>query len=342
MIKIIVDCYGGDYSPKAQVIGAIAALKQNDDLAVTLVGNADELNGILSELDCDGVKDDALEVLNAKDVVTCNDKPTEALKLKPDSSMNVAFELLRNDSTCGGIVTSGSTGAALVGGIFKVGRIKGIRRPCLCPILPTLGEKKVLLVDCGANVDCKASDLKQFALMGSIYCRELFGIEKPKVAILSNGTEDEKGCALSKEAFTLIKDMKDIEFCGNMEARDIFSGKYDVIVSDGFYGNVALKSAEGAINLCFATIKDQVKKSFWSKIGALLMKKAFKGVKTKIDYNKLGGAVLLGVNKAVVKAHGAAKDGTIEKSILQAYYLAKRSVPDKIAENLENCDDGEV
>ncbi len=335
MINVIVDCYGGDNSPIAQVKGAVAALKANKELGVILVGKADELNELLKVEDFDEAR---LQVLNATEVVTCNDKPTEALKIKPDSSMNVAFELLRHDETTGGIVTSGSTGAALVGGIFKVGRIKGIRRPCLCPILPTMGDKKVLLVDCGANVDCKATDLQQFAVMGAIYCRELFGIEKPKVAILSNGTEDEKGCALSKEAFELVKTLDGIEFCGNMEARDIFSGEYDVIVSDGFYGNVALKSAEGAISLCLGTIKSEVKKSFWAKLGALFMKKAFKGVKAKIDYNKLGGAVLLGVNKAVVKAHGSAKEGTVEKSIIQAYELAKHNVPEKIAEDMKKAE----
>ncbi len=334
-MKIVLDCYGGDNSPKAHVKGAVDALKENKELMITLVGKSQEIQKELELYDFD---EDRLDVLNAEEVITCEEVPTSAIRTKRNSSLCVALDLLKHDENYGCLISSGSTGAILAGGIMKIGRIKGISRPALAPLLPTQSSSMAMLIDSGANVDCKPENLYQFALMGAVYFREYYGIEKPKVAILSNGTEDEKGCALSKAAFELIKDMPNIEFCGNMEARDILTGNYHVIVADGFYGNIALKCCEGAIKSCLKSLKSEIKKSFFAKIGALFMKGAFSKLRTKMDYNAVGGAVFLGVEKPIIKAHGSSNDLAIKNAILQAYSVANSGISEKIKNglNLEN------
>ncbi len=337
-MKIVLDCYGGDNSPKAHVKGAVDALKENKELKVTLVGKSQEIEKELSLYDFDETR---LDVLNAEEVITCEEVPTSAIRTKKNSSLCVALDLLKHDEDYGCLISSGSTGAILAGGIMKIGRIKGISRPALAPLLPTQTSSMVMLIDSGANVDCKPENLYQFALMGSVYFREYFGIEKPKVAILSNGTEDEKGCQLSKAAFELIKDMPNIDFCGNMEARDILSGEYHVVVCDGFYGNIALKSLEGAVKMCLKSLKQEIKKSFFAKFGALFMKGAFSKLKTKMDYNAVGGAVFLGVEKPIIKAHGSSNDLTIKNALLQAYAVAKSGIGEKIKNGLKIENDTE-
>lgn len=332
-MKIIVDCYGGDNSPYAQIKGAINAVNNCKDISVVLVGKSAEINQELEKYDFD---ENQVEVLNADEVISCDEKPTLAIREKRNSSLVVACDLLKHDESCSALVSSGSTGAILTASVMKIGRIKGISRPSLTPLLPTANstDQRVMLVDCGANAECKPINLLHFALMGSVYFREVLGVKVPKVAVLSNGTEEEKGTLLTKEAYKLIKDMPDIEFMGNCEARDLFSGKFDVIVTDGFSGNIALKAAEGAINLCLKTIKTEIKSSFISTIGAIFLKKTFKNVKKRIDYNSFGGAVVLGADRPIIKAHGSSNEVAFEAAIYQACDVAKNDIIGKIKQGL--------
>ena len=249
--------------------------------------------------------------------------------------MVVAYDLLKNNDDISGIISSGSTGALLAGAIMKVGRIPNIIRPALCPILPTVKDKGVALIDCGANVDCKADMLVQFAYMGSAYMSAVFGVEKPKVGLLSNGSEDKKGNALTKETFELLSE-SNINFMGNMEGRDILSGQYDVVVCDGFSGNVALKSCEGTAGAIFNVLKSEINSGgLKAKLGALLLKDVLRGVKKKLDYNEIGGAGFLGVNKIVVKAHGSSGSKAFAAAIEQARKMAENDILGKIKNFIE-------
>ena len=254
-----------------------------------------------------------------------------AIKLKKESSLVKAFDFLMADEDAKGFVSAGSTGAVLVGAFMKVGRIKGVSRPALAPILPTAKGNGVVLCDCGANVDCKPVNLVHFAIMGRAYAQAMLGVEEPRIALLSNGVEDHKGNELCHEAFELLKAEKGINFVGNCEARDILSGDYDLIVSDGFNGNIALKSAEGAATTILGAIKEGVYGGgLRAKLGGLLLKPVFKNVKKRMDYNAHGGACFLGVNKVVVKSHGASKRKSIAASVLQAKSLAEHNTPENI------------
>lgn len=337
-MKIIVDCFGGDNSPFVQVKGAINVISKTKEFSIVLVGKANEINSELAKYEFD---ESRIEVLNADEVISCDDKPTSAIKEKVNSSLVVSLDLLKHDSDCKALVSAGSTGAILVGSVMKIGRIKGISRPSLTPLLPSaVKNKRVMLVDCGANAECKAVNLLHFALMGSVYFREILGVNKPKVAILCNGTEEEKGTELTKEAFQLVKTMPNIDFKGYCEGRDIFTGEYDVIVTDGFSGNIALKTAEGSINLCFKVLKNEIKSSFISKIGALLSKKSFKNVKKSLDYNSFGGAVVLGADMPIIKAHGSSSELAIECAIYQAYDVVKNDIVGKIKQGLVDIGSG--
>lgn len=253
-----------------------------------------------------------------------------AIKTKKESSLVKAFEALNRDDA-DGFVSAGSTGAVLVGAFMKVGRIKGVSRPALAPVLPTLKGNGVVLCDCGANVDCKPVNLQHFAIMASAYAEGMLGVKNARVGLLNNGAEAHKGNELTQEAYKLLSETRGINFVGNCEARDILSGDYDVVVCDGFNGNIALKSAEGTANTMLKLIKDGVYSGgLKSKLGALMLKSVFKNVKKKMDYNAHGGACFLGVNKIVVKSHGASKSKSITASILQAKSLAEAKVCDKI------------
>jgi glycerol-3-phosphate acyltransferase PlsX len=246
----------------------------------------------------------------------------------------VAFKELKENPDAKAFVSAGSTGAVLVGATLKLGRIRGVNRPALCPVMPTIqGDKKVILLDAGANADCKAINLIQFALMGTVYAESL-GVEDQKVALLSNGTEDEKGNMLNHEVFPVLKSLKGINFVGNCEARDILSGKYDVVVADGFAGNVALKSMEGAISTVMKTIKAGIYSSPRGKIGGIFLKKVFADIKDKLDYSNKGGALFLGVNKPVIKPHGSSGRVAIKNTVLQAADYANFNISEKITEKL--------
>ncbi len=330
-MRIIVDAMGGDNAPEAVVIGAIDAICQDKDLCVALVGDTDAICKVLAGKKYD---DDRLEIIDAKDVITNDESPTMAIKTKKESSLVKAFDAL-NREDADGFVSAGSTGAVLVGAFMKVGRIKGVSRPALAPVLPTLKGNGVVLCDCGANVDCKPVNLQHFALMASAYAEAMLGVKKARVGLLNNGAESHKGNELTQEAYKLLSETKGINFAGNCEARDILSGDYDVVVCDGFNGNIALKSAEGTANTMLKLIKDGVYSGgVGAKIGALLLKPVFKNVKKKMDYNSQGGACFLGVNKIVVKSHGASKSKSITASILQAKSLAEAKVCEKIKSDI--------
>ena len=331
MIKIVIDAFGGDNAPSEIVKGAILAVNKNDDVHIVLAGDEEK---ILPLLEIEQYNKEQISILDAKDVISNNESPTEAIRLKKESSLVKALDLCKEDESVAGIISAGSTGAVLTGAFMKLGRIKGIFRPALCPILPTVTGGQVSICDCGANMDCKPEYLEQFAVMGSAYLN-LFGKKKPRVALLNVGTEDHKGDTRSKEAFALLKENKHINFVGNMEARYLLSGDYDLVVTDGFAGNVLLKSTEGAIKGLLKVMKTEIKSHLSSKIGALFMRKTFKNIKKKFNYSEQGGAVLLGCKKLVVKAHGSSKSASICECVNQMYNMAKGKLIDKISKNLE-------
>lgn len=336
-MKILVDAFGGDNSPEEIIYGAIDAINEQKGFDVVLVGVEDKIKTILNGLKFD---QNRVSVLPASEVITCEEEPTVAIRKKPDSSICVAFKELKENSEASAFVSAGSTGAVLVGATLKLGRIKGVNRPALCPYFQTAVKgKNVLLLDSGANADCKPINLGQFALMGSIFA-ETLGVKNPKVALLSNGTEDEKGNALNHEVFPILKKMKDVNFVGNCEARDILSGKYDVVVTDGFNGNIALKSMEGAILMVMDALKEEMKASFISKIGALLLKKSgvFTRIKSRIDYRTNGGALFLGVNKPVIKIHGSSDRFSVKYGIFQAVNYVKIGFVEQIKQKIDNVD----
>ncbi|MEG1527792.1 MAG: phosphate acyltransferase PlsX [Clostridia bacterium] len=327
-MKIVVDCYGGDYSPQETVKGCLLALMQNQDINLVLTGNAVELTNLVG-----GKFDGRIEYLNASEVITNLDVPTTAIRTKKDSSLVVALDRVKNDDECVGMVSSGSTGAVLTGAVLKIGRIEGVSRPALLPLLPTLNGGKVLLIDCGANVDCKPAMLVQFAYLAISYANSVLGISSPRVALLSNGTEDKKGNEFTKQVFELLK-QEPINFVGNMEARDILSGSYDIVVADGMYGNIALKACEGTATTMLKMIKQEISKGFFTKLGALLAKPAFRRVKSRMDYNQNGGAPFVGINKILIKAHGASKANSICCAIEQVKEMHKSNFINKIKDTL--------
>lgn len=243
MVKIVVDAYGGDHAPEEIVKGCTDALKRESDVSLVLTGDETKLAQLCAEYGCDASR---VEIVHAPDVIGNEDVPTVAIRKKSDSSLVRALRRAKEDDEVIGMVSAGSTGAFLAGSLLIIGRLKSVMRHALAPLLPTVVKgQKVLLLDCGANTDCKAEYLAQFALMGDAYMRSVCKIECPRIALLSNGTEDKKGCRLTQDAFKILKQLP-INFVGNMEARDVNSGKYDVVVADGFYGNICLKSIEGS------------------------------------------------------------------------------------------------
>ena len=331
MNTVLLDAFGGDNSPNEIIYGAIDALRAKDGFKIALVGDEDKISQILSSFS--GVDYSRIEIINAKEVITCEEEPVKAIMRKKDSTFNVGFKALKEREEVKAFISAGSSGAYLVGATLKLGRIDGVDRPALAPILPTvIDNKKVVLLDAGANADCKPINLCQFAVMGSEFVKAL-GVDKPKVALLSNGTE-EKGNALNHEVYVLLKNNTLIDFIGNVEAREILQGKADVVVADGFSGNVALKSLEGAVKSFTSLLKKEMLSSLKGKIAGLLLKKTFKKLYSKMDYNQNGGAILLGVKKAVIKIHGSSKRVAVKGAILQATELFGFDISEKISTSL--------
>lgn len=338
-MKVILDAFGGDYAPNAIVSGAILSLQEFKDVEIVLSGDEEkikqELEKIKEEQDF-GFDESRLHILDAKDVITNNDKPTEAIRTKKDSSLVKGLELLKIDDDAVALISAGSTGAVLTGGFMKIGRLKGLSRPALCPFVPTKKGTPALLIDCGANMDCKPINLLHFAVMGSNYYTAMTGVENPRVALLSVGTEDEKGNDLVKKTAPYMRELP-INFVGNMEARDFLSGDYDVIVSDGFAGNTLLKASEGAILTIVDLLKSTIKTSgLRGKVGGLLIKKPLKKMLKTFDYSNYGGSPFLGLKKTVIKAHGNSKANSIKECVRQAIKFSESDCNAKIQSSLEN------
>ena len=328
-MKVVVDAFGGDNAPLEIVEGAVMALNKHKDLEIILCGKENEIKKILEN------RTERIEIVNAEDVITNDDQPTEAIRHKKDSSLVKAYDVLKERDDVIGLVSAGSTGAVLVGAIMKIGRIKGISRPALAPILPTKKNSDVIIIDSGANIDCKPINLLHFALMGSAYYSIIYKKDAPRVALLNNGTEEEKGNELAKETYPLLKTAP-INFIGNKEGRDFMSGDVDVMVTDGFAGNALLKGTEGAVGAVLSILKHSIKSHFMSKIGYLFMRKTFKEIRNRIDIlSKHGGSPLLGCKKLVVKNHGSCKRNNILSSIEQTIILHENHLNQKIEEAIE-------
>ena len=336
-MRIIVDCFGGDNCPQAPVEGAILALKESKNLVVALCGDEDKIKAELAKYEYDKNR---VEIINAKDVITNEDNPVMAIRRKTDSSMVVALKTLAKEEGYDGVVSSGNTGSLLTGATLIVKLLDGVTRATLSPLIPTVDKDRyTILCDAGANVDCKPQMLEEFAVMGSVYMKNVFGIENPTVALLNNGAEEEKGNALNKEAYQLLKNNSKINFVGNVEGEDFVDGKVDVIVTDGFAGNVALKTTEGAAKSLFKMIKAEILAGgFKAKIGYLLLKSALKKVKNRLSTDEVGGAVFLGAKKVVVKAHGSSTAIPFKATILQAEKMVQTNVLGLIEEGLKKID----
>lgn len=329
-VKVALDAMGGDYAPAEVVKGAVEALKERDGIQLFLVGKEDLIK---KELEKYPDASDHIAVVNATEVIEMAEPPVHAIMKKKDSSIVVGMKMVKNGEA-DAFISAGSSGAVLVGGQVVIGKIKGVERAPLAPLLPT--QKGVsLLIDCGANVDARASHLVQFAKMGSIYMENILGIKNPRVAIVNIGAEEEKGNALVKETYPLLKACEDINFVGSIEARDIPSGDADVIVCEAFTGNVILKLYEGLSTTLIDVIKSGLMSTLKSKIGALLAKPALKSTLKAFDATRYGGAPLLGLKGLVVKTHGSAKAVEIKNSIIQCETFVRQDMNGKFKEHLK-------
>lgn len=328
-IKVVVDAMGGDNAPEVTIEGAVEALKVSDKISIILTGRTEDIKKELQKYSYD---ESRISIVQADDVIGFDEPPVMAIRKKKNSSIVVGLNLVKRGEA-DAFVSAGSTGAILVGGQFVVGRIKGIERAPLAPLIPT-AKGPSLLIDCGANVDARSSHLVQFAKMGSIYMEHIVGIKNPRVAIVNIGAEEEKGNMLVKETYPLLKECTDINFVGSIEARDIPNGDADVIVCEAFVGNVILKLYEGLSNTLMHEIKAGLMSSLRSKIGGLLIKPALKKVVKGFIGEDQGGAPLLGLKGLVVKAHGSSGADDIKKAIIQCIQFSEEEINEKIKENI--------
>ena len=328
-VNVAVDAMGGDNAPLEIVKGAVEAVNESTHVKVYLAGQEAQINAELAKYT---YNKDQVEVVPASEVIDMAEPPVMAIRRKKDSSMVKALNLVK-DGSCDAFVSAGSTGATLVGGQVIVGRIKGVERPPLAPLIPT-ADGCALLIDCGANVDARPSHLVQFAKMGSVYMESVMGVKNPRVAIVNIGAEEEKGNALVKETFPLLKACSDIHFIGSIEAREIPHGGADVIVCEAFVGNVILKMYEGVGGILIKKVKEGMMTTLRSKIGALLVKPALKQTLKAFDLEQYGGAPMLGLNGLVVKTHGSSKAVEIKNSILQCITFTEQNINQKIKEKI--------
>ena len=328
-MRIFVDAMGGDNAPQAPVEGSIEALRRFPELEISLAGDLKQVEPLLTG--CDDVRQ-RITLVDAPEVITNNESPVMGIRTKKNSA-HVIGMLQVKAGEADGFVSCGSTGATLAGGMFRLGRVPGIERPALAPILPN-GKRGALLIDCGANVDCKPEYLAQFGLMGHAYMRCVRGLDNPRVGLLNIGAEAEKGNQLVKDAYPLLEQTP-VRFVGNVEGRDVAADLADVIVADGFAGNLVLKSMEGTAAMLLGMMKEELMASTRSKIGALLAKPAFKKLKKRMDYTEVGGAPLLGVKGAVVKAHGSSNAHAIACAIRQAVNMVDRRLVAEITAKLD-------
>lgn len=329
-MRVIIDAMGGDNAPEEIVKGAVRASRELD-VEVVLVGQMEKVQKCLAD---EGATD--ITVIDARDVITMEDDPSTATRRKKDASMTVALNMLR-DGEGDAVVSAGSTGALLTGATLIVKRIRGIRRAAMAPALP-VGEKGTLLIDCGANAECTPEYLLQFTYMGSFYAKKILHIDNPRVGLLNVGTEDTKGDALRHETFALLKEAGDagrINFVGNVEASGVYQDLVDVVVTDGFTGNILLKTTEGVAKMMSGMIKKSLMKSLKTKIGALLVKDGLKEMKKAMDADEIGGTAFLGISKPVIKAHGSSKANAIFAAIRQAKVFSESGFTDEIKENID-------
>lgn len=333
-MRIIIDAMGGDNAPGA-VCEAVAKLSATTDAQLVLVGRENEVRAELAKYG----SFDNVSIVNADEVITNYEEPARAVRTKKNSSIVVGAQLLRDDEG-DAFVSCGSTGAVLAAALLVVGRIKGIKRPALATIIPS-ENGPVMLMDSGANTGCKPENLAQFALMGNIYMRDYMGIKEPRIALVSNGEEEGKGDALVKEAYALLKN-SDLNFIGNIEGRDVMPGKADVIVCDGFVGNIILKSIEGMVSFFSNVLKKIFLKNTLTKIAALLTKKGISDFKKSMDYREYGGAPFLGVKKPVIKGHGSSDSKAVMAAVNQAIVFVKKNYQETLLNELATIAEGET
>lgn len=324
-MKIAIDAMGGDHAPKEIVLGAIEAVKEMHDLEITLIGDKDKISPYL-------IDSKKINVIHTTEMITGEDEPVRAVRRKKDASLVLmANEVKENRADA--CISAGNTGALMSAGVFIVGRIKGVERPALSPTLPTIDGKGFVLLDVGANVDAKPQHLLQYGIMGSVYTEKVRGLSSPRVGLLNIGTEAGKGNDLTKKTFELLNDAP-INFVGNVEARDLLNGVADVVVTDGFSGNVALKTIEGTALSLFSMIKDTLMSNFKTKVAAGLIKSDLKSLKDQLDYSEYGGAGLFGLAAPVIKAHGSSNARAIYNAIKQAGHMVENNVTETIEETV--------
>lgn len=331
-MKIAIDAMGGDHAPKSVVLGAMEAVKKIDGLQVTLVGNKSEIEKYLTE-------ETNISIIHTDEVITADDEPVRAVRRKKNSSLVLAAQEVK-EGHADACLSAGNTGALMSAGLFVVGRIKGIARPALSPTLPTIDGNGFVFLDVGANVDATENHLVQYGIMGSIYSEKVRSINNPRVALLNVGTEDGKGNDLMKKTFEKLE-AAPINFIGNVEARDLFDGVADVIVADGFSGNIALKTIEGTASMLFKMLKETFMTSFKTKLAAGLIKSDLKALSDRMDYSEYGGAALFGLAAPVIKAHGSSNERAIYNAIKQTCTMIELNVTETIKETIQSMNEGE-
>ncbi|MCC5424516.1 phosphate acyltransferase PlsX [Clostridium botulinum] len=327
---IAVDGMGGDFAPELVVEGCIQAVKEYEGIHIIITGKKELIKNELDKREYNGNK---IEILNAEEVISTNEAPVKAIRRKKDSSMVKALELVK-EGKAQAVISAGSTGALMAGAIFVLGRIKGINRVCLAPLLPG-AKAPFMIADAGANVDCKAEYLVQFAMMGKVYFESVLGVKSPTVGLVNIGAEEEKGNELTKAAYKLLKDT-DFNFIGNIEPRDIPRGEVNIAVCDGFIGNTVLKTYEGVASNLFSMLKKEIMASTRGKIGGALLKPVFKDFKKKFDYTEYGGSPFLGAKGICIKAHGSSDAKAFKNAIRQAKICYDKKIIEEIENNLGN------
>lgn len=331
MITIAIDAMGGDNAPKAIVDGANLAIKTFNDIQINLYGDRESINKYL-------IEDERINVIHTTEIVTGDDEPVKAIRRKKDASMVVAARDVK-EGKADALLSAGNTGALLTAGLLVVGRIKNIDRPGLMPIIPTVSKEspQVILMDAGANAEVKPENLEQFTVLANFYSKNVLNVTNPRIGLLNNGTEEGKGNTITKEAFDLIKQLDNINFIGNVEAKSILTGEVDIVITDGFTGNAVLKTLEGTVKGIVGLLLDTLKNSgLKTKIGAGLIKDSLKTTFSELDDTKQGGAVLLGVKSPVIKAHGSSNDEAIFNAIRQARIVVSANVVQDVVQYFEN------
>lgn len=327
-MRIVLDAMGGDFAPKEPIAGAVQAVKDFKDIHIILTGKEDLIKEELSNYE---YPDDRISIVHCSEVIEMNDAPATAIRRKRDSSIVIGATLVKKGEA-DAFVSAGNTGACMSAGVLKIRPIKGIHRPAIATVFPNIKDQTVVL-DVGANVDCDPKELVQFALMGKIYAERVLKKENPRIGLLNNGEEEKKGNKLSKETYPLLKEQS-INFIGYVEGRDIFNGEVDVVVCDGFVGNVVLKTAEGVVSAFKTILKEEAKKGFLTMFGGKLMEPALKRLKKRMDYTEYGGAPLLGISGIVIISHGSSNAWAIRNAIRVARESLINNIVKEIEENI--------